>query len=214
MDKHARRTKAHLDAATISRFKKERALLAMAEDDFRDLVLRPLLLRKGLTDGRDLCGADEKGKDTIFFKDDPILTRVMYAVQTKRGKINMTRKATENVIEALVQLRTALSTSVSLISPKERRKPDFVLLCASGTINQAAKDHIVSEIGDQHIAFMGGDEIITEIDIHYPEYWYGIEADKFPYYRKLKDELVIQSATVYLTEGVGDNSTLCPGPTH
>lgn len=32
----------------ISRFKKERFLLSMSEDDFRDKVVRPLFLRQGL----------------------------------------------------------------------------------------------------------------------------------------------------------------------
>src|SRR5262245_66451595 len=90
-------TKAVLHAKQMSRFKKEKHLLGLSEDNFRDMVVRPLLYRMGLLDGRDLCGPDEEGKDTVFFKGDPIRKRIMYAVQTKKGNINMSRKATENI---------------------------------------------------------------------------------------------------------------------
>ena len=43
-------------AKALSRFKKERYLLSLSEDAFRDEVVRPLFLRQGLGDGRDLCG--------------------------------------------------------------------------------------------------------------------------------------------------------------
>jgi hypothetical protein len=203
-------SKAHLDAQAISRFKKERVLLQLTEDQFRDLVVRPLMLRMGLEDGRDLCGPDEEGKDCVFFKADPIRKRIMYAVQTKRGPINMTRKATENVTEAQAQLRTALETSVSLVMPREKRKPDCVILCASGKINKAAREHIQAEINDTRLAFMGADEVINELDEHYPEYWYGIEADKFPYYQRLKEDLARQSETVSIVEQSDAGLAVCP----
>src|SRR5205807_8364206 len=85
-------SRALLHAQQMSRFKKERHLLQLSEDDFRDLVVRPLLLRLGLQDGRDLCGPDEEGKDTIFFQHDVIRKRIMIALQTKKGNINMSRK--------------------------------------------------------------------------------------------------------------------------
>src|SRR2546423_1531959 len=56
-------------AATVSRFKKERYLKQLSEDEFRDRVVRPLLLLRGMKDGRDLCGPDEAGKDSIFVSE-------------------------------------------------------------------------------------------------------------------------------------------------
>ena len=53
-------------AKMISRFKKERFLRQMSEEEFRDRVIRPLLLRRGFQDGRDMCGPSEKGKDSVF----------------------------------------------------------------------------------------------------------------------------------------------------
>ena len=71
-------------AAAISRFKKERFLLSLSEDDFRDLVVRPLLLRQGLQDGRDLCGPFEEGKDALFVAIDQLGLQNIWVVQTKK----------------------------------------------------------------------------------------------------------------------------------
>ena len=49
----------------ISRFKKDRFLKSLTEDDFRDRAIRPLMLRSGYKDGRDLCGPNEHGKDAV-----------------------------------------------------------------------------------------------------------------------------------------------------
>jgi len=61
-----KKAKTGIRPESISRFRKERFLRSMTEDQFRDQVVRPLFLRKGLKDGRDLCGIDEEGKDCIF----------------------------------------------------------------------------------------------------------------------------------------------------
>lgn len=41
-------------AKTLSRFRKQRFLMSLSEDAFRDRVIRPVFLRQGLQDGRDL----------------------------------------------------------------------------------------------------------------------------------------------------------------
>lgn len=138
---------------TISRFRKQRFLLAMSEDRFRDEVVRPLFLRRGLQDGRDLCGPFEKGKDAVFLSVDKLGQEDVYVVQTKKGNINLARKAHSNLIEAVTQLRTAFQTKVVLIKGKKSLLPTKVILCVSGQINEAAKQHIVQEIGDPDLYF-------------------------------------------------------------
>jgi hypothetical protein len=101
-------------AAAISRFKKERFLATLSEDDFRDTVVRPLFLRQGLDDGRDLCGPTEEGKDAVFIAQNPLGLRDVYVVQTKKGSLNLARKATQNIEDAATQLKTALATRVVL----------------------------------------------------------------------------------------------------
>ena len=76
----------------ISRFKKERFIRSMSEDEFRDKVVRPLFLRKQFKDGRDLCGPQEEGKDTIFVEMNRLGFPVLYAVQTKKGNLKKSDK--------------------------------------------------------------------------------------------------------------------------
>ncbi len=171
---------------TISRFKKYRFLLQMSEDCFRDEVVRPLFLRQGLTDGRDLCGPDEKGKDALFISPDKLGIEDIYVLQTKKGNINLARKAHANLLEAVTQLRTAAETKITLIKSKKKQLPAKVILCVSGKINEAARHHIAQELHDPRLVFLDSDELIPKIDELFPELWLGIDADIAPYFRALK----------------------------
>lgn len=167
----------------ISRFKKERFLKCLSEDDFRDKVVRPLLLRLGFTDGRDLCGPNEHGKDSVFGEVDRLGFHTILAVQTKKGSLNLASKATNNLIEAITQLKTALDTSVILLVPKSKVRPNKAILCASGKVNLAAREHIIDEVKNPNIQFLDSDDLIPLIDRHFPELWLGIDTDMLPYLR-------------------------------
>ncbi len=156
---------------TISRFKKERFLRSMTEDQFRDEVVRPLFLRKGLKDGRDLCGVDEEGKDCIFLGEEHLGFKVLYSVQTKKGNINLTKKASQSLIEAKTQLHTALETPVAFIETKQKLLPTYAILVSSGKINTKARNYIVESVKQPHIRFMDIDSLITDIDRTFPELW-------------------------------------------
>lgn len=173
----------------ISRFKKERFLKQLSEDDFRDQVVRPLFHKKALNDGRDLCGPSEAGKDCLFLANDALGMKMLYVVQTKRGNLNLGLKPASNLIAAVTQIRTALQTNVILQATAESLKPSVVVLCVSGKINAACKEHILKEISDPRIRFMDADDIVPEVDTHYPEFWLGIDAEKFPYLRSLLSHL-------------------------
>ncbi len=197
-----------IDPATISRFKKERFLLSLSEDVFRDEVVRPLYLRRGLRDGRDLCGPLEKGKDALFISRDSLGMDDVYVVQTKKGHLNMAKKATANVVEAITQLKTALETKVPFVQPKQKRLPTKVILCASGKINESAREHIASEIHDPRIIFMDADVLIPEIDSHYPEFWFGIDAQTFPYLRAIKKDIQASNENLSISDILPGAATL------
>jgi hypothetical protein len=169
---------------TISRFKKERFILLMSEDDFRDKVVRPLFLRQGLEDGRDLCGPTEQGKDAMFVHVDKLGMQDFYVLQTKKGPLNLSGKVQANLLQAITQLRTALETSIPMIASRKKVFPSKVFLCASGKVNESARRHIVDEIKDPRIIILDSDELIPKIDEHMPEFWLGIDSDLFPYLRK------------------------------
>jgi hypothetical protein len=175
-----------LDAQAISRFRKERYLLSLSEDDFRDSVVRPLFLRLGYRDGRDVCGPTEQGKDAIFSEQDKLGALTLIAVQTKKGSLNLARKAHANIVDAITQLRTAIAAPIPLVATKTACYPTKVYLCASGKINMAAKQHIVAEVKDPRIQFLDADELIPLIDAHLPALWFGIDTQTTPYFRAIK----------------------------
>jgi len=173
----------------ISRFKKERYIRSMSEDEFRDEVVRPLFLRKGLKDGRDYCGPNEEGKDCVFVTEDKLGFKVVYAVQTKKGNMNLSKSASNSVIEARTQLLTALKTHIPFTKTREKLYPTYAILCSSGKINSAARNFILQETGQTNVRFIDLDDLIPDLDQYFPEIWLGIDSDKFPYLRKLKEIL-------------------------
>lgn len=109
-----------MQTTNISRFKKERFVKRLSEDEFRDLVVRPLFLRSGYVDGRDLCGPTEHGKDALFCEKDKLGIQVWTAVQTKRGNLNLASQATSNLVSAITQCRTALESSYIIVGDQRK----------------------------------------------------------------------------------------------
>ena len=176
-------------ATALSRFRKERYLISLSEDSFRDEVVRPLLLRRGFEDGRDYCGPEECGKDSIFISRDRLGVIDIYAIQTKKGKLNCSKNIAENVVEAATQLKTAFETPVILLKNKEIKFPSKAILCTSGKTNEAARKYIQGSVNNPNLVFMDSDEIIPMIDEAMPEYWFNIDSDSISYLKALKKSL-------------------------
>jgi energy-coupling factor transporter ATP-binding protein EcfA2 len=193
---------------SISRFKKDRYLLSLTEDDFRDQVVRPLFLRQNLKDGRDLCGPTEKGKDAVFISIDQLSLKNLYVVQTKKGKINMAKTATTNVVEIITQLRTALNTPVVFVMTKEKKYPAKVIVCASGKINDSAREYIIDTVKDSRIEFLDSDDLIPLLDEKLPEIWLGIDTDIFPYLHSVKKSLELNQEDLVIGDIQSSGSSL------
>ena len=199
-------TTTSVSAKILPLFQKKKHLESLSENDFRDTVVRPLYLLQGLTGGRDTCGTDEEGKDCYMFREDRIAGRQLYVIQTKKGDITMagTSKKNANLINVVTQLRMALVTPVKDIKTHAPYYPGLVILAASGTINKAARDHIVAEVKEPRLLFRDADELIFDIDEYMPEFWNGISVAKIPYLRNFRDQLLNDSRTIDATEfGIG-----------
>lgn len=194
------RSKLQEAAAGISRFKKERFLRSLSEDQFRDRVVRPLLLRRGLLDGRDLCGPDEEGKDAVFLSPSPLGASDLVVVQTKKGNINLASKAIDNLANVVTQMRTAAATPVVFTATKEKRFPARVVLCASGKINLAARKHIAGELQEPRLQFLDADDLIPLLDDTFPELWLNVDSEVAPYMRNLRKAIEQSSESVTITE--------------
>lgn len=193
------------DPALISRFRKERYLRQLSEDDFRDTIVRPLFLRLGFSDGRDLCGPNEAGKDTVFTEIDRFGVTTVVAVQTKKGNLNLGSNVSQNVVSAITQLKTSLETTVTLLAPKQHVRPHRAYLCASGKINDAARAHIMREVSSPNITFLDTTELIPQIDRHIPEVWLGISIDLIPYFNAIRQ--LVETGTTNGSAQSGISST-------
>ena len=161
----------------------------MSEKEFRDQIVRAVFLAYGFRDGRELHGADEEGKDMMFEAEDRFGEIQIVCVQTKKGPLNMTSKASENVLTAITQLQTALVTPVTHLESKQARIPSEVYLCASGKINRRARDHIASSVKDGRVGFMDVESLIAKIDSKCPDLWYGISIDVLAHYDAIRRQV-------------------------
>lgn len=179
-----------MNPLVISRTQKERFLRKFSEDDFRDQIVRPLLLLKGFKDGRDLCGPTEQGKDALFYEYDKLDNFELSAVQTKKGSINLAAKATDNITNLVAQLRTAANTAYALLRPQRiKLRPSKVYLVSSGKINDSARRHCVDEVRDTALRFLDSDDLIPWIDEHIPQLWLDIDANVLTYLGALEKQL-------------------------
>ncbi len=155
-----------------------------------------------------MCGPAEAGKDAVFVNVDPLGITEIYVVQTKKGKLNESRTKERNVVEAATQLKTALATTVMFVSNKSKLIPSKVYLCCSGTINDAAKRHIIDEVRDPRIFFLDVDDLIPKIDHYCPEIWLSLEAELMPYFRSVVQAADAASRIAQGTDPVAGDSLL------
>ena len=197
-------TDPHLNIPASEKIKR---LSRMSEQDFRDVVVRPLFLTLGYHDGRELHGADEEGKDLLFVEEDRLREKRIVCVQTKKGKITMAAKQSENIQNIVTQLRVALNTRVSRIESKQQYYPDEVILCASGIINVKAQRHIASELQrDRQIKFLDGQSIVNLIDTECPHLWQGISVDIFAHYDTIRKHVEYNTSDI-IDPGAANDST-------
>jgi hypothetical protein len=172
----------NMELGSISRHDKELFLNKLLEDDFRDKVVRRLFHRLGFKDGRDLCGPEEYGKDAIFIEADAFDDNSLVAVQTKVGNITLAASVNDNLTTAETQLRTALAVPYICVRNRQKMFPSKVYLCASGKINDKAREYILNQLSnDTRIRFLDRDDLIAKIDQTCPEIWLDIIADVTPY---------------------------------
>lgn len=191
--------------AKIPLSQKKKFLVDFTEDEFRDKVVHPLFQAQGYEFGKDTCGPDEEGKDSYYWIEYPLVGRTLTVVQTKRGKLNMSKKPRENVEEAATQMKTAINTEVNDLSTGTRCLPSAAILVVSGDVNTAARKHITERVSDGRLRFLDADDIIPQIDRHMPEFWNGIDADKLPYLKELRNELLERTDTIDVSE-IGINA--------
>ncbi|MES2859472.1 MAG: NACHT domain-containing protein [Pseudomonadota bacterium] len=171
----------------ITQAEKEKYLLDLSEEDFREKVVRRLFRRLGFVDGRDLCGPEEQGKDAVFFEEDKMGIQTLVVVQTKRGNVNLASDSTKNLHDIRAQLRTSIESPFRCTVSKSNFLPSKAYLVASGRINQAAREWITTNIGnDPRIHYLDRDDVILRIDRYCPEVWLDIAADVYPYFRALQ----------------------------
>ena len=191
---------------TVPMDEKRKRLGELDERKFREDVVRTLFLSLGYRNPRENHGPDELGKDIIFIEEDKLKQQRMIAVQTKKGKINMAVNPASNAANLVCQLQTAADTPVHVPGEKAKRKPDEVILCASGTINKHAQDYIDRELQGHSIRFLDIEDMIPLIDEHCPEVWKGMTADVFVYYDAIKKRVESFDPDDVITTHVTDDS--------
>jgi hypothetical protein len=112
------------------------------------------------------------------------------------------------------QLDMALKTPILLADNATKLKPTQAYLCTSGKISNSARTHLENRLEAHRIKLFGSDELIELIDAFYPEFWLGVDADRFPYARELRRRLCMAEDVIKvlaLSGKPGDDSPVIDG---
>lgn len=198
-------------AQKLTDAKKREVLDGMSEEDFRDKVVRPIYRRRGLTHLRDTHGTDELGSDCIFVGKDPLGSPMVIAIQTKKGPVTMAGTTPSNALTVIeTQLDMALKTPILLGDNATKLKPAQSHLCTTGKISNSARTHLENKLEAHRIKLFGSDELVEIIDAVYPEFWLGVDADRFPYARELRRRLCTAEDVIKVLALSGEPGTDSP----
>jgi hypothetical protein len=114
-------------------------IVAMKEDQLRQLVIKPLLKEMGFDDVRHNHGNHEFGKDFVMWTFNDVGVRENWAVVAKAGPVSGRTSGRTSAAEVVSQIRRALG---SKFHDSETNKLCQVTKCyviASGAIGEPAR---------------------------------------------------------------------------
>ena len=136
---------------------------------------------------------------------------MVIAIQTKKGPVTMGGTSPSNALTVIeTQLEMALKTPILLSDNATKLKPAQAHLCTSGKISNSARAYLHDKLEAHRIKLFGSDELIERIDEYYPEFWLGVDADRFPYARELRRRLCTAEDVIKVLELSGEPGTDSP----
>jgi len=149
------------------------------EKVFRDKVLKILFMKMGYKGVTILHGANEHGKDIVFFEVDEKTGReINHAVVAKVGRLGGgTKNDKDNIINTRNQVKLAFDTSYDCTTRKRAIKPNQVWVITSGTISTQAQKQIVDLFGDNRqlydrwVLFKKDSDLIEMLEKWWPTFF-------------------------------------------
>lgn len=140
-------------------------LRALSEEDLTTNVVIPLLKEMGFTDVRYVHGADEHGKDVVFWWEDQFHNKKWKCAQVKAKKIHGSSATEGNVSELRDQIQDSFATPY--INPADGRTEEMteVYIITSHNITSNAKKAIWnlldSTFPHHDIHFIDGQQLLN-----------------------------------------------------
>lgn len=174
-------------SVNISLEKKQRVLDKIPAEEFRSRFIRPLFIRLGYEDARKISRTNGADKAMLFFEEMKLKKRLRFvAVEGVAGNVNTTPKSSAKLEQLIDEVKELRKQPISVAG---RRKPSYcneIFLCASGGINDKAREAITERTGDTGIIFVDGKSIINYVDNYCPEIWEGLSEDVFLYHDAIR----------------------------
>lgn len=142
--------------------------IASIKDEVRDFhPLLNILLRKlpSVTRVEYTHGPGEMGADFIFSKRHPILEHEQYV-----GVVAKTGKITQDISSIDRQIKECSLTRLFL-GGKQKIRIDEIWVISTDTITNNAQQKIHEEYKSLSISFISGEQLISLLDKHYPDFW-------------------------------------------
>lgn len=191
---------------TLARHQKERYLASLPPHDLSQNVLMPLLRRTGLTPVVALGGAGLKDLQEypgtqLMLAPCALGPSELYAVLPVAGKLNLSQTGSIQLKELLNRCDRVLHATVAIDAPHEKRRPDVLVIATTGIANDSARRQLAAEFPSSRLLVWDSIELISLLDEHYAEFWWGIDETVFPYLRGLQSILLAAPDYICISEG-------------
>jgi len=156
---------------------KKQQIQCLSEDDLRQKVIMPLLIKLGFIDPIHHHHAGEKGKDIVCKEYDPIFKRTKYlAVIVKRGNVTGSSSSSDGYFNVINQIKQALNEPYKHIYELKEVSIDQCLLITSGKFLATSLESIYGTLKNERIDkairdTIDIDKLVSLIDEKYNEFW-------------------------------------------
>lgn len=156
---------------------KKEIIQNLHEDQLREQIIVPLLMKLGFIDPIIHHHANEKGKDIVCKEYDPVFKKIRYlSIIVKKGNITGSSSGTNSYFAALNQIKQSFNEPYKHIYENREVYIDQCILIASGEILPTALESIYGTLKSERLdkairETIDISKLIVLIDENFQEFW-------------------------------------------
>ena len=180
----------------------------LSEDELRKKIVIPFLKVLGFKNVEDWCGPQEKGKDVLYVKEDPLGQPIVGALLIKNDR-DIKKSGKNDIRKIESQAREAITTQIpDPRDPYIRTNIRGLYILTSFNIEPEARNYILNALGNSqlYLTFIDGNQLEERIKKIIGTSGYIFSPDDFEQFCKQKTTIVPTPEEVPTEPTIGEVS--------